>query len=324
MSKRMHLSTSIIPEKERLDFWRETVCKVYLELRTERLTSGAFFGEMTYSEHMGLQVSQVHTAAQRYVRGATEVARGSPDDRYFVCIQLSGTCRVDQGGAVFVANPGDIEVLDGTQRGELIYESAYRRIIIAIPGQVLRPRLLPPLRNGSFLIQGTSGIGSLASDYLCKFAQGQLPPDDEANAPQTVVELLALAGNARFKKAPADAPSVHEARRQQIKTHVELNLSDSSLNAKRVAKDFRISLRYLYSVFSGGDQTFRQWITSRRLERCRADLANPAMSDEKILNIATNWGFADHTHFTRKFKEAYGMTPSEWREEALRKIKYDQ
>ncbi|HEX6452329.1 MAG TPA: AraC family transcriptional regulator [Trebonia sp.] len=29
--------------------------------------------------------------------------------------------------------------------------------------------------------------------------------------------------------------------------------------------------------------------------------------------IARRWGFADSTHFSRRFRQAYGMSPREWR-----------
>lgn len=30
--------------------------------------------------------------------------------------------------------------------------------------------------------------------------------------------------------------------------------------------------------------------------------------------MALKWGFADSTHFSRRFRDAYGMSPREWRQ----------
>ena len=50
-----------------------------------------------------------------------------------------------------------------------------------------------------------------------------------------------------------------------------------------------------------------------RLERCRRDLADPALAGETILAIATRWGLHDRAHFSRLFRAAYGCSPREYR-----------
>jgi AraC-like DNA-binding protein len=33
-----------------------------------------------------------------------------------------------------------------------------------------------------------------------------------------------------------------------------------------------------------------------------------------IAAVARRWGFADATHFARRFRDAYGLSPREWRQ----------
>lgn len=40
-------------------------------------------------------------------------------------------------------------------------------------------------------------------------------------------------------------------------------------------------------------------------------------SDKSLLHIAFDYGFSSHEAFTRAFKEAYGITPSEYRKNPL-------
>ena len=56
------------------------------------------------------------------------------------------------------------------------------------------------------------------------------------------------------------------------------------------------------------------WIRAHRLENCRKDLARPGARSMTIASVAYRWGFGDATHFGRVFKDAYGMSPREWRE----------
>ena len=58
-------------------------------------------------------------------------------------------------------------------------------------------------------------------------------------------------------------------------------------------------------------------IRGRRLERARRDLADPALVDESIFDIASRWGFVSKSHFSRAFRAAYRQSPSDFRREML-------
>ena len=55
------------------------------------------------------------------------------------------------------------------------------------------------------------------------------------------------------------------------------------------------------------------WIRTRRLEQCRRDLHDPAFADRPVSAVAAQWGFVDAAHFSRVFKAAFGVSPSEFR-----------
>lgn len=55
------------------------------------------------------------------------------------------------------------------------------------------------------------------------------------------------------------------------------------------------------------------YIWHRRLERIRHDLANPALAGTSITEIAFGRGFSSSTHFSRSFRESYGVSPRVYR-----------
>ncbi|GAA2788117.1 hypothetical protein GCM10010470_23340 [Saccharopolyspora taberi] len=61
----------------------------------------------------------------------------------------------------------------------------------------------------------------------------------------------------------------------------------------------------------------RCWIRQRRLERCRRDLTNPHLRQRPVHAIAARWGFTDPAHFSRIFRAAYGLSPSDYRHNAF-------
>ncbi|WP_207736168.1 AraC family transcriptional regulator [Fusibacter ferrireducens] len=57
-------------------------------------------------------------------------------------------------------------------------------------------------------------------------------------------------------------------------------------------------------------KTVNEYIKLRRLAKASEALKS---KEKRILDVALEYGFSDHANFTRAFKEAYDMTPQEYR-----------
>ena len=66
-----------------------------------------------------------------------------------------------------------------------------------------------------------------------------------------------------------------------------------------------------------GFRNFTAFLNSYRLAEVKAALADPAQREVPILTIAIDAGFGSLGPFNRAFREAEGMTPSEWRSKSL-------
>ncbi|WP_395292288.1 helix-turn-helix domain-containing protein [Kitasatospora hibisci] len=104
---------------------------------------------------------------------------------------------------------------------------------------------------------------------------------------------------------------------RRIDAFIEHNLGDPDLTPRRIADRHNISLRTLYTLFRDRPAGVAGTIRRQRLERCHADLARPGLRHRPVQAIAARWGFANHTTFTRAFREAYGTTPTRHRARAL-------
>ena len=56
--------------------------------------------------------------------------------------------------------------------------------------------------------------------------------------------------------------------------------------------------------------TVKEYVRYRRLAKASEVLKN---KEKRIVDVALDYGFADHASFTRAFKDAYGITPNEFR-----------
>ncbi|MCM6775357.1 helix-turn-helix domain-containing protein [Nocardia sp. CDC159] len=103
----------------------------------------------------------------------------------------------------------------------------------------------------------------------------------------------------------------------QIREYVRRRLSDPDLSAAVIARAHNISVRSLYKLCAGAGFGIEQWIIAQRLEKARAALVDPGERHRPIVVIAHQCGFRDASHFTRRFRAAFGMTPRDWRATVL-------
>jgi AraC-like DNA-binding protein len=102
----------------------------------------------------------------------------------------------------------------------------------------------------------------------------------------------------------------------RIRGYVREHLTDADLTPQLIATAHYISVRQLYKLCADADFSLHHWTTNQRLQGARDELAGPASRCRSIAMVAQRWGFANPTHFSRRFRAIYGMTPREWRRTA--------
>lgn len=91
-----------------------------------------------------------------------------------------------------------------------------------------------------------------------------------------------------------------------IKNHDDEALTLKQLSQKLGYSEFYFSRRF--KEISG--MQFREYLRYRRLAFALKEVRD---TENSFLDIALDYGFDSHEAFTRAFKEAYGVTPSEYR-----------
>ena len=84
-----------------------------------------------------------------------------------------------------------------------------------------------------------------------------------------------------------------------------------------ISDELDISVRYLHWLFKQTDETVTQFLTRKRIELSQLLLVSSSKSAFNITEIAFMCGFNDSTHFSRRFKQQVGISPS-----AFRKINF--
>jgi len=121
-----------------------------------------------------------------------------------------------------------------------------------------------------------------------------------------------LIGAARPEQQVGSAVSA-EHLRTCIERYVRRRLRDPALSPATIAAAHAISRRHLYDLWRDQPTTLSRWITLRRLEAVREELAEPRLAHRSIERIAHGWCFTNPASFARRFRAEYGMAPREWR-----------
>ncbi|WP_329359247.1 helix-turn-helix domain-containing protein [Streptomyces sp. NBC_01483] len=100
---------------------------------------------------------------------------------------------------------------------------------------------------------------------------------------------------------------------EDIKAYIRRHIYDPALSPATIARAHHISLRYQQCLFQQNKETVGGFLRAERLERCRADLSDPAFADHSVGEIRARWGFEDAAVFCRAFKKAYGTSPVRYR-----------
>lgn len=91
-------------------------------------------------------------------------------------------------------------------------------------------------------------------------------------------------------------------------------LGDADLSPARIAAEHNISVRYLHLLFAQQGLTVGTWLVRERLEGARRTLATRSGHRASVAAVGRMWGFPDAGHFARRFRAAYSMSPTQWRQ----------
>jgi AraC-like DNA-binding protein len=120
------------------------------------------------------------------------------------------------------------------------------------------------------------------------------------SARNAVLELLGGA------LRPSPESSTNADLRHQVDRWIQKNLG-ADLTLANTAATHAISVRTLSRLYRSGGETFGCYVRRLRLRRARMELMT---SDDAIATIAYRWRFSDASHFTRRFVDEFGSTPS--------------
>ncbi|WP_346053821.1 MULTISPECIES: helix-turn-helix domain-containing protein [Amycolatopsis] len=297
------------------DEWKRMLGHRFVPVRLVSEHGAAFTGTLRERVLRDVSVSEITADSHRVIRASSQI---SPDDPALLklSVQLGGGGLIVQDGRQAVLSPGDVAVYDTARPYTLAFDDTIRCLVFAFPRSAIGLGTGSLREVTAVRIDGSGPSGRLVVPFLRTLADTvlDLPQAQALRFAHNALDLVTTLLTDVLEGRP------HRGRRDRVPTledvldWIEANLSDPGLSLGRIAQAHYVSPRYLQNLFSHRGDTVTGWIRSRRLERCRRELADPLRAGEPVGAVGRRWGFGDPAHFSRAFKARYGVPPARYRD----------
>lgn len=239
-------------------------------------------------------------------------------DYLFMSMVLIGTVCAEQNGQSSADKAGDFAIRDTNTPWTIEHKGYSEVLVIAIPRERLECTLGSARIFAGLTIDGDLPTATLTRSFLCNLMRerDRLPPPMAERMAGVAIDLV-VASLAERLAQQVPRPVSGTILVQRAKAYIQANLGDAGLDPPQVAAAVGVSLRRLQELFHERGQGISEYIWRRRLETAAQLLTDPGCAHLQIGFVAYGIGFATQAHFSRRFKNQYGLSPRDYRHRAL-------
>jgi AraC-like DNA-binding protein len=296
---------------ERFDAWRHEVAQLFdaAPVNDDPFFKGTIDGYLLD----GILVGRAQFSGQTYRRDRHLVARTGLD-AYLVQLYTDGGFDGYAGAAEMSVRAGDICVFDTTET--LATQAMQSSTVTLVVPKILVDRhwnTRAPV-NG-LVIPGRGALSQVVGAHLAALSKA-VPDVKASEAPviaATTARLIADCLAHSCSGGDSSQRALQEALFERAIGHIRRNLGSPGLSPDTICRALNVSRPHLYRAFKNKGGVMSS-ILDQRLRFAFNELSNSLNRDERIGSIAFRCGFASDSHFSRLFRQTFGMRPSDVRE----------
>lgn len=217
-------------------------------------------------------------------------------------------------GQSVIVGPGQILVRDFTQPATALWRRSSRSLNLCLPRVTVEAAVGDKVKHLHGTVLSRAGLSPMLETQL--LALGSIAPRLKrpmlAAALDATVDLATSVLRCELGvriEAETNNAGMFAAAQMFIRRH----LTSRHLNPELIARHLHCSRAHLYRVFAANGETVADYVRELRLQRAYNLLLHENTTREQIGEIAYRCGFEDPAHFTRLFRQRFGLTPGKLR-----------
>jgi len=307
------LSTAGLPAAGRLMAWTDLYSSRMSRVEFTPADQQSFDAELSIRQLGPLKLARLSVDRCSIERTRRHLAQ-SPR-LYSFLLQAKGSSSFYHFGHEAQLSEGDFVLCDTGMPHSFHTGNPSVTIMVRVTPEVLR-EYLPTFEQYCGLPLGrTVGVTNTVAAMVQSLSEqvdfGSCP-EYETRVARSLLEMISISYTIGFHCRSPGSFTVGR-RRNDVIRFIEKNLGDPSLTPESVASGLHVSPRYLRAIFAASGEKVSTYIRRRRLEECARRIRDPAWSGHTLTKIAFSWGFNSSPHFTRSFREQFGVSPCEYR-----------
>jgi AraC family transcriptional regulator, positive regulator of tynA and feaB len=295
-------------EGNRYAYWQDVICRLYARAEACRNDRDQpFFVEFDRRMLGTVAISDIRCAAVRYNRRRADV-RIDPNEDFMLTLMLEGQAHLEQDGRFAVQQAGDLVLYSAAHEFLYNFTKPYRIVLVRIPRRTLVSRLPDADRMTAVALGTGSCIGSMVS-HLMRSATTMLVREETGSSSRvgaSIVELVAAAFESDVA-TPQSLRNRQAALLHRAMEYMQARLDDPDLEVESIARALNVSQRTLTRAFASEATTVMRYLWNLRLDAGHTALRERRVN--RVLDAAVGCGFSSASHFSRMFKDTYGVLP---------------
>lgn len=302
-------NTSFLPLEDRASYWHDQVRKYIVELDEGQVGTENIQANLLHYDLGEIKLNHITASAHGVQRNSCNISNDARDT-LMLGLVLKGEGFALQGSKGAEQKAGDLVIYNSNYPYALAFPNFVEMYVLSLPLQIADKSLglrnhknLTKLNRGS--IQGDFHLTKVFS-LINNFCQGR---SDVQTLSSHLLENLSGLLNA--KTITTQVKGLEQLLVKSKKT-IEHNLQDEEFSVEKLAFLLHTSTRQIARAFQLEGITASNFIRIRRLENCYQEIATQGKT-ANLSEIAYKWGFNHPAHFSRAFKQQYGVAPSAYK-----------
>ncbi|MBO9380466.1 helix-turn-helix domain-containing protein [Sphingomonas histidinilytica] len=308
-SRDFEWSTDSVRGSSALSCWTDRVGACLTEVDIESRAFGRHRARIQHFELGPVQLNFLSATSQRIMHSTAMIKRSAND--YLLLFFEKGAGKLRHYDLEVTAPEKCFVLLDNQLPYELLRDTGGITLSMRLQDAWLRHWLPHPKTVIASPIFAEDGWGSSLAATLKTISSHGLA---DAILPRGIIADQLGAFLALMMGGRGQAISRHRGELfVRLKRSMRARLDDPDLDPRTIADAVGISKRHLHGLFAQAGTTFGALLIEMRLERAANMLRDGRFSGYRAADVAWTCGFANASHFARRFRAKYGETPVRYR-----------